>query len=289
MKNTIPFLFLLFGSISFSQNNPDIFLFDLAPANEGLELLNMRNISNNTGYDNQPSFQTDNLILFAGNNNGQTDIAQYNIEYKSVSWYNILTEGGEYSPQKFPSLNDVAAVRLDPDGLQRLYKYNFNAGKSSILIPDLQIAYFTFYDDNRILASVLSNDKLDLVLIDLQKKTNDTLLKNVGRCIQKIPKSNSMSYTVINQDKNLDLYIWDIISKESFFVCELPQGVQDYIWLNDTQILLGSGNNLYRYDTLGDSEWEKMASLEPFKISSPTRMAISPNGKHLAIVSVVTE
>ena len=46
------------------------------------------NISNNEGYDNQPSFFEDDNVLYASTRNGQTDIAQYHINYKSKTFIN---------------------------------------------------------------------------------------------------------------------------------------------------------------------------------------------------------
>src|SRR5690606_15860063 len=269
---------------SFAQQNTEIYVFDIAPAYEGLEMLNMQNISNDSGYNNQPSFSSNETILFAGNNNGQTDIAEYDLNTKSKKWRNKLTEGGEYSPQKFPSNNDVAAVRLDKDGLQRLYKYNAENGNSTELIPELQVAYFAFYNDNKILSTVLNSDKMDLVMIDLPSTKADTLFYNAGRSIQKVPKTNSMSYSLVNKEGNLDLYLLDMDSSESFFITELPIGIQDYVWINDTQILIGSGDKLYMYDTLGEPEWNRVASLEEFGIKNITRIAVNPSGKKIALV-----
>jgi|TARA_R110000851_G_scaffold77514_2_gene170508 hypothetical protein len=280
------FLSIIFTTyLTFAQTNTEVYVFDIRPAYEGLELLNIQNISNNKGYNNQPSFIANETLVFAGNNEGQTDISEYSLNTKSQKWFNQKTEGGEYSPQKFPTSNDVAAVRLDNDGLQRLYKYDSQTGKSTELIKDLQIAYFAFYNYEKILATVLDSDKMNLVLIDLQSKKTDTLFYNAGRSLQKVPKTNSMSYSLVNEEGNLDLYLLDMNSYENFFVTQLPIGIQDYVWINDTQILVGSGNKLYMYDTLGESEWTRVASLEDYGLKNITRMAISPNGKKLAIVT----
>ncbi len=285
MKQLLFFVAILISYSSLAQNNTEVYVFDIAPAYEGLELLNARNISNNEGYDNQPSFVSNETIVFAGNNDGQTDISEYNLTSKLQKWVNIKTEGGEYSPQKFPSNNDIAAVRLDKDGLQRFYRYNSETGNSTELIKDLQIAYFTFYNDQKMLATVLDGDKMDLVMIDLPSKKADTLFYNAGRSLQKVPNTNSMSYSLVNEEGNLDLYLLDMNSYESFFVTELPIGIQDYVWINDAQIIIGSGNKIYMYDTLGESEWNRVASLEEHGIKNITRMAISPNGKKLAVVA----
>ncbi len=282
------FLFIIATTlIGFSQENSEVFVFDISQAYEGIELLNARNISNNEGYDNQPSFISNESLVFAGNNNGQTDISEYNLTSKLQKWVNSKTEGGEYSPQKFPSNNDVAAVRLDKDGLQRLYRYDAKTGNSTEIIKDLQVAYFAFYNDKKMLATVLNGDKLDLIMIDLPSKSVDTMFYNAGRSLQKVPNTSSMSYSIVNEEKNLDLYILDMNSLESFFVCELPIGIQDYVWINDTQILVGSGSRLYMYDTLGESEWNRVASIEEYGIKSISRMAISPDGKKLAVVAEI--
>jgi Tol biopolymer transport system component len=284
MKKLLLLLFIFATQFAFTQTNTEVYVFDIAPAYEGLELRNARNISNNEGYDNQPSFISNETLVFAGNNDGQTDISEYNLTSKLQKWVNNKTEGGEYSPQKFPTNEDFAAVRLDKDGLQRLYRYSTKTGTSSEIIEDLQVAYFAFYNDQKILATVLDGDKLDLVLINLQSKTADTLFRNAGRSLQKVPKTSTMSYSLVNEEGNLDLYLMDMNSFENYFVTQLPIGIQDYVWLNDTQILIGSGNKLYMYDTLGDSEWTWVASLEEYGLKNISRMAISPNGKILAVV-----
>ncbi|OAD92622.1 hypothetical protein A7A78_01555 [Aequorivita soesokkakensis] len=285
MKKLLFLFIILTSSFIFAQENTEVYVFDIRPAYEGLELINPRNISNNEGYDNQPSFISNEALVFAGNNEGQTDISEYNLNSKLQTWINKKTEGGEYSPQKFPSSNDVASVRLDKDGLQRLYRYNSQTGSSSELIKNLQVAYFAFYNDQKILSTVLDGDSMDLVLIDLSSKTADTIFRNAGRSLQKVPKTNSMSYSLVNEEGNLDVYLLDMDSYESFFVTELPIGIQDCVWINDTQILVGSGNKLYMYDTLGEPEWTRVASLEEYGIKNISRMAISPDGKKLAVVA----
>ena len=95
-----------------------------------------------------------------------------------------------------------------------------------------------------------------------------------------------MSYTAVNEDKNQDLYLLDIDTMESFFVCQLPIGVQDYTWLNDSQILIGSGSKLYIYDTFLSSEWKEIANLSKHNIKDISRLAVSPDSSKLAIVAI---
>ena len=284
MKNIFLLLAVLISSIGIAQNNSNIYVFDIEIAYEGLEVFNKQIIAENDGYNNQPSFANNDVLIFSGNNNGQSDIAEYNLNTNKKTWFNQNTAGGEYSPQKFPSSHDVAAVRLDMDGKQRLYQYQKESGKSIELIKDLNVAYFAFYNDTKILATVLGGLEMDLGIIDLARKTMDTLFSKAGRSIQKIPKTDFMSYTLINEVGKLDLYMMNINSSESYFICEIPMDIQDYVWISDTQIVVGKNEKLYMYDTLGEGEWTMVSSLKEHAIKNVMRMAISPNGKKLAVV-----
>ena len=75
---------LLIPIISYSQMNTEIHLFDITSENEKLKVVNGKNISNNDGYDSQPHFYNDNLVLFASSRKGQTDIGKYNIKNREI-------------------------------------------------------------------------------------------------------------------------------------------------------------------------------------------------------------
>jgi len=279
---------LLIISNLFAQPNTEVYLMDLEVSEESFNISNFRNISNNKGYDNQPSFIDENTLLLVKNNKGQTDIAVFNNVKNKTHWLNKKTEGGEYSPQIFKNKTDIAAVRLDSGGLQRLYHYDVLTGENKELIKNLQVAYYAFYNKDTLLATVLSADRLDLVVHSFQNKKTDTLLENVGRSIHKVPNSDAMSYPAINEEGNLDIYQLDMKTQESFFVTQLPIGIQDYVWINDSKILIGSGDKLYLYNLFGSGDWKQVTDLSIHKIKNITRLAISPNGNKLALVAEST-
>lgn len=287
MKQTLAsLLFFTFVNL-IAQTNTEVYLCDIKSEYGGLIVYNFQNISNDDGYDSQPSFASNSEIFYAGTNGDQTDIVSYSISDKTKTWVNKATQGGEYSPIQLPgSTSKVSAVRLDPDGLQRLYLYKKNSKENTELIQGLQVAYYQYFNAETIVASILSDDNLDLVISNLKEKKTDTLLRNVGRSIHKVPESKSMSYTSTNEEKNQDLYLLDMETRESFFVCQLPIGIQDYAWLNASQILIGSGDKLFIYDTFLNSEWKQVADLSEYNIKDITRLAVSPDGTKLALVAL---
>lgn len=279
-------IFFIFGSFGWSQSNTEVYTMDILLEEEGLKVTKFLNVSRAPGYDNQPSFFDNDQLLFAGTRKEDTDIALSSAHRYMPLFLFQDTEGGEYSPQRIPNSKEVAAVRLDADGLQRLYAYPEKSEDAiRLLHPNLQVAYYAFANKNSILASVLAGDKLDLVLADLQTGKVDTIVEGSGRSIHKVPNSNAMSYTLVNEDGNLDVYQFDIATKESFFVCQLPLGIQDHIWIDDTKLLIGSRKQLFLYDLFGNGDWKKVADLSNYPIDNITRMAISENGKKLAIVA----
>ncbi|NND88149.1 MAG: hypothetical protein HKM28_02755 [Flavobacteriaceae bacterium] len=276
------FLCIVSQPFQISSQNNEVFLMDIEFSDEDFSVSNVKNISNNEGYDNQPSFVNNDRVLYAGTENGQTEIQVYYLEDGRKFRINKSTSGGEYSPTHFPQSNRIAAVRLDTTGLQRLYAYDYNApgyGESTLLLNDLEVAYFAFYDEKTILASILSDGNLDLVLVDLKTKKITPYLENTGRSIHKIPQRNAMSYTAINEEGNMDVYQLDMASKESYFICQLPVGIQDHTWLNESNLLLGSGDKLYRYDLYGSGDWKEVADLSMYEIDNISRLATSKDGK----------
>ena len=72
-------------------------------------------ISEELGYNNQPYFESDDTVLYAGTRNGQTDIVRYTVSEDSRQWL-TNTKGSEYSPQLIPDQELIAAIRLETSG-----------------------------------------------------------------------------------------------------------------------------------------------------------------------------
>lgn len=278
---------LLTVSFSFSQSNTDVFLFDLKASNSYIELFNQRNISANDGYDNQPSFLDNNTVIYAGTRNGQTDIVKYDINYGSKIFINH-TEGGEYSPLKIPNKNEVSAVRLDPDGKQRLYTYNLRNGESNELVQDLVFAYYTWHDDNTIVGAVIEENNLNLYAVNLKEGWSRKYATNVGRSFHKIPNSNLVSFISKEND------VWQIKSLNpnsgaTRLIANTMKDVEDICWLNNKTILSGKESVLFKLTLRKDINWKKVADLNSKGISKITRLATNPESSMLLIAGDINK
>lgn len=287
MKSLLTSLFFLFTFQVFSQSNTEIFLFDLETSPSKIELKNGKNLSNNEGYDNQPSFLNDRYILFASTRNTQTDIAKYDMRYDSKSWLNF-TEGGEYTPLKIPNKNEVSAVRLDTDGKQRLYTYNMSNGDSSELIQDFVVAYYTWFDENIIVSAVIEGDELNLYASNLQDRTHRKYATKVGRSFHRIPNSNLVSFISKENENQWQIKSLDPISGVTKVIANTMEGVEDMCWLDSKTILSGKDNILYKLTLKKDNNWKQVATLDANGIEKITRLATNPEGTKLLIAADIT-
>lgn len=277
---------LLISSVSMAQTNTEIHLFDIKSNNGKWDVTNRKNISNNDGYDSQPHFYDENTILFASSRNGQTDIVKYTIDNGEKSFINNTPNGGEYSPQRIPNSNNVSAVRLDKNGLQRFYQYNFKTGKDSELIKDLVVAYPMWYNKNTVVSSVIVNDSLHLFVSDLKKKTNTKIAKQTGRSFHKIPNSNLVSFMKQN-GKKWEIWSLNPISKDTKKITSIGTS-QDMCWLPNGTILIAYQNMILQFNPKTDKNWKVFHKFEDENINNISRITVNKDATKLAIVAEVS-
>jgi len=280
----LQFIALFFISITiYAQPNTEVFLVDITRSNGKTQLVNPRNISNNKGYDNQPSFFDDNTVLFSSTRNGQTDIKNYKISSGENSWITNTPLGSEFSPLKIPNQEAISAVRLDKTGLQRLYQYNLADGIFKVLLPDLKVGYHVWFSSTILVLTVLVDDRMDLVVSNLRENTSETIQKNVGRSLHKIPNSNLISF-ISNENGTSSIKSLDPIAGTIDIITTLPNPIQDICWMTDNIILIPDGKSITQLNIVDDGV-SLLHHFEEDEIKGISRIAVSADGKHLALVS----
>ena len=153
---------LLFCVLVQAQQAPatDVFLAPLTISASAVTVGAPVNISNNAGYDNQPSFSANSRELFytSVRNNGPSDIYRYDFNTGLSVPARLTSPESEYSA--FPmSANAVAVIRVEADSTQRLWRIPLDASTPTVLFPDIKpVGYFAqagrrvgFFDDDVIL------------------------------------------------------------------------------------------------------------------------------------------
>lgn len=288
-KSSLIALFILASLLLYSaplkaQPNTEVFITDLSYQGETILFSSPVNVSNNDGYDNQPSFYNDNVLLFSSTRQGQTDIAQYLYNKANTSWLTNTPEGSEYSPLKIPNEKAFSAVRLDKDGLQRLYKYPLSTGKPELLLKELKVGYHVWVLENLLVCTVLVEKGMDLVVVNFKDHTRYTFYKGVGRSLLKIPNSNLISFVAMEGGKAV-LKSMDPVSGVTKELIPLPPGVQDLCWLPNGMVLVGKNNSLWGIKPGLDQDWRLLKTFENPEIGNISRIAINTIGSQMAFVS----
>ena len=263
-----------------AQSGTEVYSAQLITTPTGYQIGTLNNCSNNSGYDNQPSFWSEDALLYAATRNGQTDVVLHLLTSGEKNWRSATGQGSEYSPLRIPMTEEFSAIRLDTTGLQRLYRYDSN-GESQLLHPNLKIGYQLWVDATTLLCTVLVDDRMDLYLIAVERGTAKLMQSNVGRSLHKVPNSEQLSFIHRKEGKAIVTTL-DQKTKAQEAVFTLPEGVQDHAWLADGTLVYGQGSALY---TLGSDQAPRL--LHQFKeeeIKGISRIAVSPQGKHLALV-----
>lgn len=287
LQKSWPFiLLLLLPSLLQAQAETEVFLLKFDRSSDKVAAEDLKNISNNEGYDNQPSFYNDHLVLFSSMRRGQTDIAAYDLRDGRLAWKTDTPSGGEYSPLRIPESSDFTAIRLDTDGTQLLYRYDWDTGVPRPLIEGLKVGYHVWFSPDIVVSSVLVEDRMDLVVSNLKDATNYTFQRNVGRSLHRIPNTNLISF-VHKEDGKRELKSVDPVSGATQVITELPSGIEDVCWLNDGTVLAGKDHQILQFHPGTSPTWTLFLEFPSSEINNISRMANSSTSDLLLLVAEI--
>ena len=294
MKGNILFklvlnLIVLFNCTKFiAQSDSEIFLLDIKFKQDKIEISNVKKISNNKGYNNQPIFVSNDKILFTSERNLQNDIVQYDSSENSLKYLtNTLTS--EYSPIRYKK-NKITAVSLDKKGEQYLRIYDIKDNTFKIPFTDKIVGYYNYSKQikNLIISSVLENNELVLYTSNLKTKEHTYVDNNTGRSIHNIPKykfgQEKISY-ISKKDSIWNINYVDLSNYKTKTITTTLNNNEDICWFKDGSILTSHKNNLYIFNSKLSKNWKLLCSLEEYGITNISRMAINPDNDKLALVN----
>jgi hypothetical protein len=287
------------------QAPPDteIYLAPMKTANGAIEIGPAVNITNNPGYDNQPSFTPDGqTILFTSVRGGpstplgtgatQTDIYEYTIASGTVSRVTNTPES-EYSPTVMPDGRHTSVIRVEADGTQRLWSVIPSGPKIelAVLLPDVKPVGYHAWADDHTLALFVLGQPATLQLADTRTGTARVVASDIGRSIQRIPGNKpTSSISFVQRERSGDRMTLTIkeLNPTTGEITLLTPAVEgateaDTAWTPDGTLLMAKGNALFAWKR-GQSGWKEVTSLQRLGLSGVTRLAVSPRGDYLALV-----
>jgi Tol biopolymer transport system component len=285
MMVRIFFFLYLITSFAFGQPGSEIYLFDLKIKGDKVILRNPKNITNRKGYDNQPFFHPDKPVLYfvSANEEGRTDIVSYYLDSGESKKF-TETHDREYSPTVTPDKQFISCILQRDSGAQDLARYPITGGDPDVIIDDLIVGYHAWANQNQVVVFTLPRP-FKLQLIDVGTKNYAVISEEIGRSIHKIPGQKSISFLQKIKDDEWTINALDPQTKAvSVITKSLPGTEHDMAWTPDGKIVMSSGKELFFSVPGKNPEWIPVTLEFDAGLSTLTRIAISADGKKLALV-----
>jgi WD40-like Beta Propeller Repeat len=251
------------------------------------------NITGNPGYDNQPSFTPDGRsVLFTSIRGGtQTDIYRYDIAAGRVARVTNTPES-EYSPTVTPDGAHISVICVEADGTQRLWRFTIDGAQPELVLADVKPVGYHAWADDRTLALFVLGQPSTLRLADTATGSADVLARDIGRTIQRIPGGGTISFVEREgggrEGTAARLWIRELDPKTrriTPLVAALPGATEAYhAWAPDGWLLSAEKDVLYGWRR-GQADWIRLADLATLGLRGVSRLAVSPNGDRIALVT----
>src|SRR5262249_52988932 len=112
----------------------------------------------------------------------------------------------------------------------------------------------------------------------------EVVAKDIGRCIQKIPGTNKVSFAQKISEKQWSVRELDPKTRAISEIAPALAGNDDadYAWTPGGILLMASGSKIHAWK---EKEWSEIADFTSDGIRGITRMAVSHNGNWIAFVA----
>lgn len=278
-------LLLFIASMLAAQSATNIILYELKTENGSLTAVKKTEVTNNSDYNNQPAFLSDNntLLFVSGETGEQTDIYQYRISDENVSQLTD-TEVHEYSPIEYRQ-NVISVVRIDADRRQRVHYFDMRTKKfTGVGDVTLDVGYHCWFNDRTLAICYVAERPFQLRLIDIKDGTTTTVAKYIGRTLLPHPQKNGILFIENGAERNSIQYL-DIQGEKSSVttVTEMTPGSNDFAVLSDGSFFVGYGTKLMHRKSGEKQKWIEILDVED-DYGNISRIAVSKNRKYVAIV-----
>ncbi len=255
----------------------EVWLFDIMDGKGTVSLENGRNISNHSGYDNQPSFSEDGKGMFftAAQADGQTETMYFDLDSSKTERLTYTAES-EYSPRG-TNKNTFQCVRVDKDSTQRIYSYKLPFSPTLLYRNVDSVGYFAIADWVAVYFKITNPPTIWLA--DDGKKF--MLSPNPGRCIKTSPDKKKIWFTINTNGTHLLMHSE---GKKILLQATLPDSAEFFDFWDEESIVISAKTGLHLFNFITKSQTQ-IPLPEGILLQNITRLAISPDKKRLALVA----
>lgn len=261
----------------------DIWLFKIKSNKQGqLELFDSSNITNRKGYDNQPSFSSDEKKIFyvSVREDQQADIYFYDLKSKKQQRLTHSAES-EYSPQLSPGGKSISVVTVEMDSSQKIHLVDANDGVFLKKLDFDSVGYYQYLNADTLIYYKLSNPH-SLRMHVVKTKEDKWLCDMPTRGFKTIDRSKLMY--AIKDSVKVDFYIYDFNLHKAKFFATYPSNSEDAYWHKQLGLMKSEGAKILRF-VVNKNVWELYLDLSSFGIKKISRFMFDSQNKFLVLVS----
>jgi Tol biopolymer transport system component len=286
------FVITLSNSPVLAQDPTDLYLFQLhKSSDQTYHVYHPMFLSgfNPNGYTNQPWFTREGNLLVSVRKAGeqQNDIYQLSPITKKLRRI-TETSTNEYSPRIHPDGQRLTVLRqIEGDPIdQQVFQAPLNGGRYSSLTPEMKnIGYYTWLGKDELALYSIDGENNSLEYLNLEDQRTRRITSSVGRTLWTDP-NGAVVYVHKFASDYWYLKKYNPVLASIDIIAETPGLSEDFALAPDGTYFMGVGSKLYALQPSIQKTWQEVGDLSFLGITQITRMAISPDGKQLVLVSV---
>ena len=271
-----------------AQGGADVYVVPISENGSQVSVGRPVNLTKRAGYDNQPSFTRDGSAVYFTSirDDAQADIWCVAIAGGAPVRVTTTTES-EYSALTVPAGDAISVIRVEQDSTQRLWKFPLDGSAPSLVLHALRpVGYHVWVGDHTLGAFVLADPRIErdsnaLVVVDSRTEKVDTVARRIGRALVRYPGRQAFTYIASRPDTS---WISEVDTRTLTVrrIAAAPRGAEYHLWTPGGQLIVGVGSRLM---IRVRDRWDVLADFAELGVKGISRLALSPDGTHLAFVA----
>ncbi|HEX3578992.1 MAG TPA: nuclear transport factor 2 family protein [Thermoanaerobaculia bacterium] len=272
-------------------NDSEVWVGSLDMSGGRFAVSNLVNVSKHPGYDNQPAFFPDGKLVFT------SQIAPLDETGHSVQAviHDFATGTSTAVPGALgfsPTPAAGGSLMLLRDGHVVLHDAS---GKESSLTETKDAGYFTRFDEQT-WALYMNDKQRRIVIYDPKTKALDTMALGAITAPFRIPGKRAVSFVAVEPfptpegepvpPRKLFLRELNLDDRHIITLAAISFPTSgSHVWTSRGTLLMASGHTIYEWNPAKPDDWHTAATFDDPELQGLTRIAISPRGDRIALVS----
>ena len=282
--------------LSAQINDAEVWVGSLDMSGGRLAVSNLVNISNHPGYDNQPAFLADGSKVVFTSQIAELDETGHAVQaviYDLASGASTpMPSALGFSPTPVADGKSIMMLREGHVVLRDA------AGKETALTATSDAGYFTRLDD-RTWVLFMNDKQRRIVIYDVSTKALDTMAVGANTAPFRVPGKRAVTFVATEPfpapegdaaknapARKLVLRQLDLDARHVVTLATIPFPTSgSHVWTTRGTLLMASAHTIYEWNPSHPDDWRKAADFDQPDLQGLTRIALSPRGDRIALVS----